>query len=101
MNPLNQEQMLSLLRTSLQILGTYIIANSTLGPDSTHIWELISGMVMVIVPTIWSMFAHTDGQMIKNVTAMPDVKQIIVAPGSSNGAGSAAADPNQPKVVTQ
>ena len=101
MNPLNQEQMLSLLRTALQILGTYIIANSTLGPDSTHIWELISGLVMVIAPTVWSMFAHTDGAMIKNVTAMNDVKQIIVSTNASNGAGSAASDPNQPKVVRQ
>lgn len=101
MNLLNQEQMLSLLRTSLQILGTYIVAHSTLGSDSAHLWELVSGLIMVIAPTVWSMFAHSDGAMIKNVTAMNDVKQIIVSTNASNGAGNAASDPGQPKVVRQ
>lgn len=97
----NQEQLLSLLRTALQMIGTYLLARGTLGADGANLWQLISGLIMMIAPTIWSMFAHTDSAMIKNVTAMPDVKQVVVAPGASDGAGAAAADPDQPKVVTQ
>lgn len=97
----NQEQLMSLLRTALQMIGTYVVARGVLGADGANLWQLISGLILMVAPTVWSMFAHTDSAMIKNVTAMPDVKQIVVAPNASDGAGAAAADPNQPKVVTQ
>lgn len=97
----NQEQLLSLLRTLLQVVGTFVISRSLLGDSSGQWWQLISGAILLAAPTIWSMYAHTDGAMIKNVTAMTDVKQVVVAAGAKDGAGAAAADPNQPKVVSQ
>jgi hypothetical protein len=98
---MNQEQLLSLLRTFLQMAGTFVLGHGVFGANTSQWWELITGVIIMVVPTIWSMYAHTDHALIANVTAMPDVKKIIVAPGATDGVGAAAADPAQPKVVTQ
>lgn len=98
---MNQEQLLSLLRTFLQVAGTFVLGHSIFGPETSQWWELISGVVILVAPTIWSIYAHSDAALIKNVTAMPDVAKIIVVPGASDGAGAAASDPAQTKVVRQ
>ena len=54
-----------------------------------------------IVIGIWSQLTKTDAAKIAAVTAMPDVKQIVVSKLAVNGVATAAADPNQPKVVKQ
>ena len=97
---MNQDQFLSLLRTVLQIAGTILVSHGTLGINGA-LWEQISGVVIVIGPTIWSMYAHTDAAKIASVTAMPDVKQIVVKADAVDGAARAAADPTQPKVVNE
>jgi hypothetical protein len=97
----NQEQLLSLLRTALQMIGTYLLARGTLGADGANLWQLISGLIMMIAPTVWSMFAHTESAQIKNVTAMDDVAKVIKADDAPADSAIAklAADPAQPKVV--
>ena len=97
---MNSDQAMSLLRTLLQIAGTSIVAHGTLGINGT-MWEQISGAVIMVAPVVWSMFAHTDTAKIASVTAMPDVAQIVVKANAVDGAATAAADPNQPKVVKQ
>ena len=96
----NTDQMLALLRTILQIAGTAIVAHGTLGINGA-MWEQISGAIMIIAPTIWSMYAHTDASKIASVAAMPDVEKIVVQPNAGDGAGAALADPAQTKVVSQ
>lgn len=98
---MNNTQMLSLLRTFLQMAGTFVVTHGLLGANSSQLWELISGVVLMVVPTLWSIYAHTDNAIIKNVTAMPDVKKVVVTVGAGDGVGAALADPAQPKVVTQ
>src|ERR1017187_7858282 len=49
---------------------------------------------------IWSQLTKTDAAKIAAVTAMPDVKQIVVSKYAVDGVAVAAADPAQPKVVT-
>lgn len=95
---MNSDQLLSLLRTLLQILGTYL---TTKGFVNETLWAQISGIVLVIAPTIWSIYAHTDAANIKKVTAMPDVQAIVVKSTAGNGVGAALADPAQPKVISQ
>jgi len=97
---MNQDQMLSLLRTILQIVGTIIVSHGTLGINGA-LWEQITGVVIVVAPTIWSMYAHTHEAMIASVTANPDVKQVVVRAYAVDGAARAAADPTQPKVVNE
>ncbi len=45
--------------------------------------------------------ATPDSVLIKAVTAMPDVTQITVKDNATDGVAIAAADPKQPKVVTE
>ena len=97
---MNQDQILSLLRTLLQIIGTSIVAHGIMGINGA-MWEQISGGVIILAPTIWSMYAHTHEGMIASVTANNDVKQIIIKANAVDGAARAAADPTQPKVVNE
>ena len=97
---MNSDQAMSLLRTLLQVAGTAIVSHGFLGINGT-MWEQLSGGALMIAPVIWSMFAHTDAAKIASVTAMPDVAQIVVKANAVDGAATAAADPNQPKVVKQ
>mgnify|MGYP001596853354 CR=1 FL=1 len=62
----NVAQLLSLLRTLLQIAGTAIVAHGTLGINGA-MWEQLSGGIIMIAPVIWSMFVHTDDQALKTV----------------------------------
>src|SRR5260221_5433631 len=76
-------------------------------------WPLLSGVLdpatqnalgvaaAGLVVGIWSYFTKTDSAKIAAVAALPDVAKIVVKPNATNGVASAAADPNQPKVVTQ
>ena len=97
---MNQDQLLSLLRTVLQVAGTAIVAHGTLGINGA-MWEQISGGIIVLAPTIWMMFARTDKAAIATVAAMPDVTKITVKASATDGVAAAAADPTQTKVVTQ
>ena len=96
---MNQDQMLSLLRTILQIIGTSIVAHGTMGINGA-MWEQISGVVIILAPTVWSMYAHTDTAKLKAVEAMPAVTKITVAPTTADATAAAAADPSRPKVST-
>ena len=97
---MNQDQFLSLVRTVLQIFGTIVVSHGTLGINGA-LWEQITGVVIIIAPTIWSMYSHTDKANLAKVTAMPDVTQVVVKPTATDGVADAANDPTQPKVVTQ
>ena len=95
---MNQDQLLSLLRAVLQIFGTSIVAHGILGINGA-MWEQITGAVIILAPVLWGIAIHTDSAKIAAVTAMPDVKQIVVKAGAVDGAAQAANDPAQPKVV--
>ena len=96
----NTEQLMSLLRAVLQIMGTALVAHGTLGINAA-LWEQISGGILMLAPIVWSMFAHTDSAKIAAVAAMPDVEKIVVQPKAADGVGAALADPAQTKVVSQ
>ena len=97
---MNSDQLLSLLRTLLQIAGTALVSHGTLGITGA-MWEQISGAVIMIAPMIWGMYAHTDAAKIASVAAMPDVEKIVVQPAAGDGVGAALADPTLTKVVSQ
>lgn len=96
----NSDQLLSLLRTLLQIAGTAIVAHGTLGINGA-MWEQISGGVLMLAPVVWSLFVHSDKGKLAAVAAMPDVEKIVVQPTASDGAGAALADPSMTKVVSR
>ena len=87
---MNSDQLMSLLRTVLQIAGTALVAHGTLGITGA-MWEQISGAVVMIAPVIWGIYAHTDAAKIASVASMPDVAQITVKSTAIDGAAQAAA----------
>lgn len=93
---------MSLLRTALQMLGTYLVARGVLGADGANLWQLITGIVMMVAPTVWSMFAHSESSQIKNVAEMKDVERVVKADDAApdGAAAKLAADPSQLKVTT-
>ena len=97
---MNSAQLISILSTVLKILGTIVVAHGTFGINGA-IWEQISGGILMIAPVVWDMFRHTDGATVKAAAALPEVAQVVVKQNATDGVAAAAADPNQPKVVTQ
>lgn len=90
---MNQEQMMSVVRDVLQILGTFL---TTYGLLSGEQWQPIAGGVIMIAPVVWGIVKHTKTNAIATVAAMPEVKKVVAVSSIANG--SLAADP---KVVTQ
>ena len=97
---MNQEQLLSLLRTVLKVVGASVVAHGTMGINGAA-WEQISGAIMMLAPIAWDMYVHTDAAKIAAVTAMPDVAKIVptVNAAPTSAVAVAAADSAQPKVV--
>lgn len=65
---MNLQQVLSLARTALKVIGT---ALTTYGTVSTGMWESISGLVILIIPIVWDMFVHTESNAVAIVAALP------------------------------
>lgn len=95
----NLDQVLSLVRAVLSILGTMIVAHGTFGINA-GVWEQITGVVLMVAPMVWGMYAHTDSAKLASVEAMPEVTKIVVKTTATDGVATAAEDPNRPKVVT-
>lgn len=95
---MNQDQALGLARNLISFLGG--IAASR-GWFSTEQITMIGGIAAAVVPFVWTMFAHTDSAKIAAVTAMPDIRQVVVNTGAQQdtAASVAASDPLQPKVT--
>ena len=98
---MNNAQLMSLLRTLLQISGTAIVAHGTLGINGA-MWEQISGAVIMIAPVVWSMFAHTDSAKVAEVVALAaqpksPVQGVIT---TSDAAGKAMAASIQGPIVS-
>lgn len=95
----NIDQVTALIRAVLAIAGTVLTTNGTM---SSSLWQQITGVVLMALPIIWSMFVHSDTGKLNAVAAMPEVEKIVVAPtNGTTGAGAAAADTAKPKVVTE
>ena len=94
---MNQDQILSIARAVLQVVGTGLVSKGLIG---TADWSTIMGAVLMVVPVIWGMMAHTDAAKVAAVEAMPSVKQIVVNSSiATDGIADAANDPLRPKVT--
>jgi hypothetical protein len=95
----NLDQVTALLRALLAVIGTVLTTNGTV---SSSLWQQITGVIILAIPVIWSMFVHSDTGKLNAVAAMPEVAKIVVEPAHADtAAATAAADETKPKVVTQ
>lgn len=94
----NLDQVLSAVRWIIATGGGYAVGR---GLVTTEQLTYIGGAAAALVPLFWSMFVHTDSAKIASVTALPEVKQVVVTQAASadSAAGAAAVDPLQPKVT--
>lgn len=95
----NLDQVMALVRAVLAIVGTVLTTHGTVNET---MWQQIVGVVVILVPLVWSMFVHSDGGKLAAVAAMPEVAKIVVKPAAPDtAAAEAAADTSKPKVVAQ
>lgn len=75
---INPEQVASLFRTVLQVVGGILATNGWVASDN---WTLISGSVLTLAVTAWGMWARSDTNLIKSAADVPAVDK-VVAPGT-------------------
>jgi hypothetical protein len=68
------DQVLSVTRNLLQIAGTLLMAY---GFVTEGVWESVSGAVVMAVPILWGIFAHSKGQIISSAAKLSDVDRIV------------------------
>ena len=93
---MNRQQLTGIARALVPALIAYIVGKGWLSQSSA---TDVSAAIIALLAAGWSVQTNSDASAIKTVTAMPDVKQIVVKAGAVDGAAQAAADPAQPKVV--
>jgi hypothetical protein len=79
---MNQEQVLSFVRWLQATIGPLLIAN---GYVSASTLQMVSGVVISLVPLAWSMFVHTQTNAVAVVAALAKdpaspVKAIVTDP---------------------
>jgi hypothetical protein len=82
---MNQDQVMSIVRSVLQILGTGLVSKGVIGDAD---WTTIAGAILMVVPVGWGIYAHTQQQKIASVAAMPEVKTIVATPAVAAAADS-------------
>lgn len=94
---MNQDQILGIVRNAVALFGGIAVGRGWFSAEQI---TMIGGIVAAVVPFVWTLFVHTDGAKIAAVTAMPDVKQVVITQSApvDSAAGVAAVDPLQPKV---
>lgn len=92
----NIDQVLALVRALLIVIGTVVTARGF----SAESWSAISGVVVMIIPLVWSMLVHTDAYKLRSVERMPDVQKIvpITNPDPNSAVAEAVEDPKRVKV---
>jgi hypothetical protein len=86
----NQDQLLGAIRTILAAVGGWAAGKGYIDSET---WLAITGIVVAVVPLVWSYLAHSTQAQIASVEAMPNVTKIITTDQKT-------ADASGPKVVS-
>lgn len=97
---MNTEQLKSVVRWIIATFGPFLIAH---GYVSDNTLSLASGVLISLVPLVWSMFVHTDTNAIKVVDTIakePDsTVKAIITHATPEGAALASSLPGNTTVV--
>lgn len=73
---LNRDQILSLIRMGMTMLGTVLVSTGTVTAEHWQTWTLvateITGTACIVVPMIWSLVVHSRAGKVAAVAAMPE-----------------------------
>ena len=83
---MNQEQVLSLLRTLLQIGGSVAV---TKGWTDEGTVVALTGALVTIAATAWGLIARSNKNLVVAAAAVPEVQQIVAAPKVAQAVPSA------------
>jgi hypothetical protein len=64
----------------MQALGTFLVTAHIAGMTDQN-WQLITGVVLMLVPVVWGMFNHTQKNAVAIVAAMPGT---VTSPSGQN-----------------
>jgi hypothetical protein len=94
---MNQDQFLGILRAILPAGLAYVVGRGWVPAGAA---ADVGAGVIAVASAAWSYASHTDGAKLAAVTALPDVRKIIVASSPSNDAvRQASGDSSQPKIT--
>ncbi len=96
----NLEQIKSIARDLLQIMGTLLVAFKLFAVTEEN-WSVITGAVLMLIPIIWGLFNHTQANAVAIAAAIPEVKRVVVegTPAGEALAKSAGSTPSALVVV--
>jgi hypothetical protein len=94
---MNQEQILSLARTLLQIGGTLAVARGWVSAeqaaDLTNQLVVAGGALVTIGATVWGLVARSKKNLVASVAALPEVAEIKAAAPIANAVPSDKVQP--------
>lgn len=102
---MNQDQLLSIVRTLISVFSGIAIGRGWLTADQAASIGanvvVIIGALATLVPLLWGVRMHSDSAKLAAVTAMPEVKIVVASPvaPADSAVAQAAVDPVQPKVT--
>jgi hypothetical protein len=92
---MTQDQVMTIVRSILQIVGTSLVSYSAATGITEQMWATISGGILMIVPVIWGLYAHNTANTIAAASKLPEVAKVVTTPEIAN---NTLAD--NPKVTT-
>ena len=87
---MNLDQVLGSVRAILALVSGYALGKGWADADTI---TLVSGVIVAVIPLVWSYVAHTQQAKIASVEAMPNVAKIVTTDQKT-------ADASGPKVVS-
>ena len=87
---MNQDQLLGVVRTILAAVGGWAVGK---GYFDSQTWIEITGIVVAIVPLVWTLIVHTEQSKLASVESLPNVVKIVTTDQKT-------ADASGPKVVS-
>ena len=74
---MNSDQLMSVVRAALQIVGTFL---TTYGLITAEQWQPMLGGLMMIIPVIWGIYVHSKWYTVKAAARLPEVSKVEVHP---------------------
>lgn len=93
---MTQEQFLNWVKTTIALFGGLLISK---GKTDESTVQLVTGVVIAVVPFVWGWLANTKLAQIKKAANLDEVEKVVIRPSTGNGIAAAAADPAQPKIT--
>src|SRR6266699_6625230 len=93
---MNQDQFLGLVRNGTALASGIAIGHGWLSAEQG---TLVAGIVISLVPLVWSVLAHTNLAKLIAASTVPEVKAIVVEPNGNKVIEEAARDPSQGKII--